>query len=450
MNPAPLKCLLVLALAVPFTGCVVKPDEAQQEADRLAAVGKRFGYAATDPSKVPELPANPTWQDVLRRALLANGELEASYYEWAMAIQRIDQAGSWPTSNLELGFEYMFSSERMKSFDRTTLSVGLMDASALPNKAYQSAVVAWREAQAAGERFRARKFEVQRRVLQGWADYTLQAEQVRIKEENVSLLTMVAQTAASRVRAGGAQQEQLRAEVELRLAVSELASERSELAQQRASLNALLRRDPNAELAPPAVLPAARSVTASDDALLAAGVANNAELAALGFDEQARTAAIERARQEYLPEINPMAAFTGSISQSIGAAVSLPTQLPRIRAMVAESRADLKRVQAMSSQTKSDRAGAFAATLLAMRDAERRAAVFDTDVLPLAKQSVDLTRQSYASGAASYLDLIDAQRTLLDVRLLYAEARTAREKQLAELEALGGVDIETLEPTGQR
>lgn len=443
-----MRLVLITLVSLSLAGCVLKPREAGREAERLSATGERFGYARGSAGvrvRAPELPEQPTWRDVLRRAFLANGDLEAAYHEWAMAVERIDQAGTWPTSNLELGFEYMFSAERMKAFDRTTVSVGLMDPSALPNKTFQNAKVATHEAQAAGERFRAAKFELQMRVLQAWADYALQAEQARINQENVVLLRMVAETAASRVRTGGPQQEQLRADVELRMAENELETSKATLDQQRSRLNALLLRETAAPIAPPDPMPAPRKVAATDDALLAAGVTNNADLAALGWDQEARRTAIERARMEYLPEINPMAAFTGSVSQSVGATIGLPTQLPRIRAMVAEARSDLRRLEAMTSQAKADRAGRFAATLLAMRDAERRSDVFDRDVLPLARQTVDLTRRSYAAGSSSYLDLIDAQRTLLDVRLMSVEARTLREKMLAELEALAGMDVETLE-----
>jgi outer membrane protein, heavy metal efflux system len=442
---------LVLILAIPLSGCVIKPQAASREPERLDAVGRDFGYVTSrtvDPRpNTPDLPTSPTWKDVLERAFRANGDLEAAFHEWAMAVERIDQAGTWPTSNVELGFDYMFSSERMKTFDRMTFSAGLMDATALPNKTYENASVAWREAQAASERFRAAKFDLQMRVLQAWADYALQAERVRIQEANLDLLRLVSETAASRVRAGGAQQEQLRADVELRLAENELATARTTLDQQRASLNALLRRAPDAPLQPPATMPEPRPLPATDDGLLAAGVANNADLAALGFDVEARHAAIRRARLEYLPEINPMAAFTGSVSQSLGAAITVPTQIPRIRAMVAESRADLRRVEASLAQARSDRAGRFAATLIALRDAERRAQLFNRDVLPLAEQTLDLTRRSYGAGSSTYLDLIDTQRTLLDVRLMAAEAATMRERMLAELEALAGMDIETVRPT---
>ena len=43
--------------------------------------------------------------------------------------------------------------------------------------------------------------------------------------------------------------------------------------------------------------------------------------------------------------------------------------------------------------------------------------------------------------------MVDAQRTLLDIRQMIAETRIEREKRLAELEALAGVDIETIKPS---
>ena len=52
--------------------------------------------------------------------------------------------------------------------------------------------------------------------------------------------------------------------------------------------------------------------------------------------------------------------------------------------------------------------------------------------------------QSYTTGGVGLIELIDSQRLLLDAKLTLAEARAGREKRLAELEALAGVDIETL------
>jgi outer membrane protein TolC len=447
-SPSSTRLLLVATLSLVVGGCVLRPDGADELSRSRDATADRLGYAtdtAAARAAAPELPADPTWQQVLERALRANGELEAMFHEWAMAIERIDQEGTWPTAPLEIGFDQMFGGESMKTFDRMTFSVGLADGTALPNKTRVAAEVAHRDAQAAAERFRAAKFDLQDRVLEAWFSYALQAERVRVQSQNVSLLQMVAETAASRVRAGASQQEQLRADVEARLAENELASAQAELVQQRSRLNALLRRSPDAPLDPPATLPPPRPLAADDATLLAVGAANHPQLAALAFEREARVAEIRRAELEYQPDVNVMAAFTGSVSQSLGAAVMLPTQWPKIRAMVAESRSNLRRVEATARQARADVAGEYVATLAALRDAERRADVFQQSIVPLTERTVSLTRNAYASGGATYLDLIDTQRTLLDVKLMVAEARMTRETLLARLEALAGVDVETLE-----
>jgi outer membrane protein TolC len=186
-------------------------------------------------------------------------------------------------------------------------------------------------------------------------------------------------------------------------------------------------------------------VPADDAALLAAGVGASPELKALAFEQTGRRDALERARMEYLPDINPFAAITGDVSQVIGADVMLPTVIPRIKGMVKEARADLRRVDAMARQTRLDRAAEYVAAVYALRNTERQAALFEKQVLPSAQRVLENVRQSYSAGTGGYLDLIEAQRTLLDVRLTIAEAKAAREKHLADLEALAGVDIETIE-----
>ena len=439
MSPVLVSVLLVAS------GCVLAPKEAKREQARLDRAGEVYSRPF-EKRELPELPPQPTWRDVLRRALLANGELEAAYHEWAMAVARIQQAGSYPNSPVSVGFEYMFSDESMKAWDRTTISAGFDagESLLLPNKVYQSGKVATRDAQAAGERFAAAKFDLQRRVLNAWIDYALLAEQVRIRRENTSLLRLLSETAAGRVRAGGAQQDLLRTDIEYRMGENELRTLESELPRMRATLNAMLGRAPDAPLAAPAALPEPRRVPADDATLLAVGVSANPELKALALETAGRRDALERARMEYLPDINPFGALTGDVEQVVGIDVMLPSVLPRIRGMVKEARADLRRLQAMARQSRLDRAAEYVAAVYTLRNSERQAALFAKQVLPAAQRVLDSVRQSYSAGAGAYLDLIEAQRTLLDVRLTVAEAKATREKNLADLEALAGTDIETI------
>ncbi|HEV8607112.1 MAG TPA: TolC family protein [Tepidisphaeraceae bacterium] len=427
------------------SGCVLAPRGTKEE----EAAAREAGRAYVQPFEqrtIPELPERADWRDVLQRAFLANGDLEAAYFEWAAALSRIPQVANYPNSNVAPSFSYMFSSERMKSFDRATLNVGFdpMENLAWPTKVAQAGKVALQEARAAGKRFEAMKFEIQRKVLTAYLDLALHEEQLRIQRDNVNLLRLLMDSASDRVGAGGAPQDLLRAQTQYRLAENQLATMHAEHVAMRSMLNGMLARDPQAQLELPRTLPMPRAVGADDAKLIAVGTENNPELARLAREVAGRQDALELARMAYIPDINPMAGFTGGISQMIGAMVVLPTTIPEIKGKIEESRAMLRSTEAMLRQTRSDRAASFVAALYSMRNAERQAAVFQQGILPRAEQTLASVRQAYAAGTATFTDLIDSQRTLLEVRLMIAEARMEREKRLAELEALAGVDIETL------
>jgi cobalt-zinc-cadmium efflux system outer membrane protein len=217
----------------------------------------------------------------------------------------------------------------------------------------------------------------------------------------------------------------------------------------RAMLNGLIGRQADARLKLPKTLPEPRPLWASDAQLIAAAVDANPELAALSREVASRQDALELARMQFIPDVNPFAAFTGSVSQVVGAMVIVPTTIPAIKASIAEGRAMLRSTEAMARQTRAERGAGFVAALYALRNAETQAALFRETVLPKAEQALASSRQAYSAGQVGFIELIDSQRTLLDVRLMIAQARIAREKQLAELEALAGIDIETFKPTTQ-
>jgi outer membrane protein TolC len=312
----------------------------------------------------------------------------------------------------------------------------------LPIKARQAGKVALQEARVAAERFRKAKFDLQRRVLESYYDLALVEERSRIQRENVELLGQLVRSAQARVEAGAPQQDLLKAQIEHRLAQNELDSMKAQARSQRAILNALLNRPAEEPLEMPEELPARPA--AADDRLIAMGVAANPDLAELAAQVAGRKEALELARLRYVPDIIPSFAMTGGISQSVGAAVMLPTNVPAIRGAIAEANAMLHESRAMERQLRQDRAAAFVTALVFMRSAEHQAAVLEGDVLPLARQAMDNSHQAYAAGTASYLELIDTQRLLLNLRLTLAQLRAEREKRLAELESLAGVDVETL------
>jgi cobalt-zinc-cadmium efflux system outer membrane protein len=428
-------------------GCVLAPKGMQQEqlATETAASALRYDKAF-DVRDLPDLPGAATWRDVLQRAFYANGDLEAAYFDWRAAMARIPQVATYPNSNLAPSFGYLFSGGHMKAWDRSTVNVGFdpMENLSFPTKVSQAGKVALQQAKSAGRRFEETKFELQRKVLTAYLDLSLHEEKIAIQTSNVSLLKFLADTAADRVRTGGSQQDMLKAQTQYRLAENQLAAMNSEHMAMRAMLNGMMGRPPLAALTLPQGLPSPRPVSADDSTLIALATDASPELSRLAHDVAGRADALELARMGFIPDINPFAAFTGSISQTVGAMVIIPTTIPEIRGHIDEARAMLRASQAMLRQARSDRAASFVAALYAMRNAERQVEIFRRAILPRAEESLASARQAYTTGQGTFIDLIDAQRTLLDVKLMVAESRIEREERLVELEALAGVDIETI------
>ncbi|WP_281805841.1 TolC family protein [Methylocystis echinoides] len=439
---AVLICLLGCLPAL--SGCVLAPPEIVEEREKLAATGATF-EPPVEIRDLPELPLRPSWQDMLCRAFLANGDLESSYFNWKGALIQVNQAAAWPNSRVALSYSYMFSRENMKAWDRMTISAGF-DPSMnlqLPIKVEAAGRVAFEAAREAGERFRVAKFDLQRRVLNAYLDLALAAERARIERDNVNLLKQLAASAAARAQAGGPMQDLLKVETDSELAKNNLRNLEAEVRSARSVLNGLLARDPTAPLEVVG-LPPPRSVIRDDSRLIAIAVDRNPELAALARQVAGRENAVEQALLAYLPDISPTFSINGSISQTVGAMVMLPTTLPQIQASIDNAEAMVRSAQAVIRQTGNDRAASFVAALYFMRNAERQTNFFHRRLTPLVEQLLVSSREAYAAGTVAFADLIDSKRTYINIRRLVAEARIERERRLAEMEALAGVDIETL------
>lgn len=444
--PKPFRTIALSSFSVFLAGCVLAPQGAKHELGALDRSGRPFERAFEDRG-LPELPPEPTAQDILKRALLSNGEVEAAYYEWAKAVHRIEQAGGYPNTPLSLNLSYMLSGGGTNVFDRMTMNIGSdpMENLAFPPKVYQAAKVALDDARAAGRRFIGAKLDVQKKILSAWAEYALLTEKIRVQEETVSLLKLISDTAVSRVQAGAPQQDLIRVETEYRLAQDELKTLESRLPQQRAVLNAMMARKPDDPLSPPKEIASERTVTADDSTLLLLASERNPELSSLAEQVKGREDAVELARLQYLPDFNPFVGFTGSVSQLVGLGLSIPTFLPEVRGKVKESRAELKQMMAMYRQEKLDKAAQVVGALYTLRNSERQADLYEGQILPAARRVLNLSRYSYQADTGSFLELLEAERTFLEVRVGLAEAKASREQSLLDLEALIGMNIEATE-----
>ncbi len=425
-----------LALAA-LAGCAVRPAGEKKERERAEAMGRHYEESA----KPEPLPDDPGPDDYLRHAFLANADLESRYWDWRSAIERIPQDASPP--NAALPFSVMFNSGNMRLWDRTTLGVmnDPMTNIPFPSKLAAAGRRALEDARAAGLRFEAAKFRLQANVLSAYYDLALIAESIRIREETVSLTRQMAAQAEVMVGAGLApQNELLRAQTEVELVDNDLANLRSRVPPAAARLNALVGRPADAVVLLPAALPERRELDVPDAELIRLGSERSSELEALARDVAGREEALSLARQAYIPDFGLQASITGGIAQTLGGMIVLPTRLEAIRAGIEQARAQLRAAEAARTQYARDLAASFVLNLAVLRDDERQIALFDESIIPRARQTVDIARTAYSASRASFADLLDAERVLLDARLALAQFRIEREKSLAAIETWAAID----------
>ena len=72
------------------------------------------------------------------------------------------------------------------------------------------------------------------------------------------------------------------------------------------------------------------------------------------------------------------------------------------------------------------------------RDASRRLALYETTLIPKTEESLAASETAFRAGTSDFLDLIDAERTLIEFRLASERARADQLRAAAEIDRLLG------------
>lgn len=431
---------LVLLLA---SGCSMLPrgwkDEQRSMMEARAALG------AAGRGQEPAVPRDGNdWRSLLLRAFATNGDLKAAWFEWKAAMEEARGASSWPDTNLAIGYSRMFSKDSMKSFDRSTFSAGVdsMQNLSFPGKTMAAGRGAQARARAAGERFRASKFSLQRSVLDAWLDLVLAAEAQRLASD-AKAASAVGTASASAT--GPVAMPGRGADAAMQEATRDAEAIRADAAVRKArvTLAALVGvNDPDA-IPVPTRLPEARALSLSRAAILDAAAEAPTVKQALRSREAA-VADSDLARLQWIPNVNPTAMATGTIEQSVGAMVMLPTRIVAIRAGIASARAMRAAAGAALLQAHRDARARAEAALVAARSEEDARDLLAHRILPLAMVASASAREAWASGNGELDAAIEAADLEREARRDLAMAAVERERALAMLEETLGADLEAL------
>lgn len=383
--------------------------------------------ARADGSSTPK-----TLEEYLALARANNASVESVIATARASRERVGVAKGYPDPKLLYG--YYTSPEILKGRQEFILAQEIP----FPGKRGLRGEIASREASMAERMSDAMVLDVDFEVKTAFYEYVGLTEVARVLGDEADLLRRMRDVAKVRYESGTAeQQDVLKVELSLSRLADEATVNQREVAAMRARLNELIGRDATSPLPTPSWSSPDASVI--DQAALAdSALSRRPEIA--GARQQVAMAEASRrlAKREFIPD------FMLGVEYEFGAnedgwwewmaGINLPIWIGKRRAMVREADAMQKSAEyRMRGETLRTLSEVEAATAR-VRAARERLERFENAILPQAEAAFTSSEASYRTGRVDFMDYLDSERMLLEMRRDYAMVRADFGAQLAALE----------------
>ena len=377
----------------------------------------------------------------------ANPEIDAARREIEMRAARVKPAGAPPDPVVSAGFMGGFTavpffppSSNPDAWREFSLSQELP----YPGKLSLRSRIAAVDTEVA--RFAADDVRLERiaELKSLYMDYRLGDRSLAIVRRNRVRLQQMARVTEARFSVGqGAQQDVVKAQLELTLLTERETAIERQLSVLRARLNQLLNRAPQDPLDPALVFdvqPLAEDVPA----LLRLA---DERYPALKRDEQIverNQQALALARKEILPDFGARLSFqkyAAGMPWMYGFEVmaNLPIFASRKqRQMVAEATSGVAVSRSMRQATLIAAAGRIGDQVAVVTSTRRLIRLYEDSVLPQARLALDASLAAYETGSVDFLTLLTNFTTILEYELALEEQQAALFRALADLEPVTG------------
>jgi len=381
---------------------------------------------------LPVLTVNSPFSDFLIFAMLNQPQIEAAYYEWAAAVQRITVVRSRPDPRLT--FQADITDVVM------SLMPGLMLDFPAPGKLKAGADVVTAESDAKYFLFESKVLQTAFALKKSCLQLHFLASRIDLTREALRLARELEQLALVRNGVGKvALQDVLRVRIEQERLATDIAnledSRHSLLIQFKAALGLRAK-----DATPP--LPQPEEITPfhlTSEIFLATALTKNPQLQRMEAEIRLAEASRRLAATTSLPD------FSAGVEADVKAwpllvrpslSMTLPVWRDKIAAQIAAAQFDKQAAMARLSSEQIAIAVEFAEKSFLFREAGRNLELLNHQLLPMAQQTLIAVQSGYGSGKVDLTAVIDAERMLLEFQLSEVETRLQRELAVAELSLL--------------
>ncbi len=257
---------------------------------------------------------------------------------------------------------------------------------------------------------------------------------IALTRENTLLLTQLETLAEERVKSGGDLTDLLRLQVEIERFDDLVARQQTQRSTYSAKLEALLGRQSSDSVIEIDWL-SPDDLTVDSSQWLSAINERNPKLAILRALERSEEARERLANLANKPDfsvglnyirtgdaLNPSAADSGKDPWALMVGVSLPVWGKANHAISLQASLQKEAIAAQIEEQELLLLGDARGWIAKLEDSQQRIQRYDTKLLPLARQSKEITETSYRANKSALLDVIDSERTLIELETKYWRA----------------------------
>jgi len=288
---------------------------------------------------------------------------------------------------------------------------------------------------------------VRRELRQTFYGLIAADERVRLAESLLEIAQRVRDAAQARFETGAAPRlEVLQADLTVTRAQTDIELARSIRTASQATLDAVLNLPPQQALAVTGSLYEYAPVLVYEQAL-ATAVASNVDLVALDrqIAIESRRLDLLRAERTPTPVFSAGALFNAPPDFNVGSRVAVSVDIPifsRNQGEIATSIATTAQLRTRRDATRRVVENQVYGTLARVEAARRQVDAYEQRLVPTATDLETLAEESYRAGRTSVLGLLEAQRSLRDLRRESLQAALDLQLALADLEEVLGTPIQ--------
>ncbi|MBI4802437.1 MAG: TolC family protein [Elusimicrobia bacterium] len=273
-------------------------------------------------------------------------------------------------------------------------------------------------------------------------EYYMASKAENIYNETVDILRGFSKIAETKYSVGsGSQSDVIKAQVELSRTLNMLVTVTQEKETAKAMLNALMNRDTLSPLPGPQELEPTPP-GADYEKLRAGALVSNPGLKAYALKVSQAGRRLTLSKAEYLPDFMllyrkrkaPGREMNNTYDVALG--LTVPLWFSKQKEMVKEAGADKEMADAEYKAAQNELASDLREADIKARTSLRLVELYRGSVIPQAEEALKIAQSGYQAEKADFMDLLDAQRTLLDFRMDYYRYVVDYQTWLARVEQL--------------